>query len=235
MRTCILFILIAMLESTQAQVVYPFNPDSNNDTLIGAGDLLETLSSFGNTFQPASITVDSIPLETVLTELIALVGELQNQISDLEASAITADSVLTLTWKKSFSSMDLTQAEFIDSDLSYADFTGADLSGINMSNSDLYLASLNGSNLSNTNLSNTDLYQASLMGANLSNADLTYAFLGGVDLTGSTVDGANFTSTYLTGATMLCLVGCPILIPDGFECVPDDGCAEPGRTKLQAN
>lgn len=226
---------MAMLGSTQAQVVYPFNPDSNNDSLIGAGDLLESLSTFGSTFLPEPILVDSIPLEVVLANLIEQINQLQATVVSLESAALTADSVLALTWKKSFSGMDLTQAEFIDSDLSHADFSGSNLSGINMSNSDLYSANLDLSDISNTNLSNTDLYDASLIGANMSHADLSFAFLGGADLTGAFVEEANFGDTYLIGATMNCLVGCPVNLPSNFECVADVNCSEPDRFVVQEN
>ncbi|MDA9001827.1 pentapeptide repeat-containing protein [Flavobacteriales bacterium] len=229
----VLILILLASNTTWGQVAYPFNPDSDGDTLIGAGDLLSTLSAFGSAFQPNAITLDSIPLELVLTNLIEQVSQLQAQILELESTAMTADSVFTLSLEKKCFGLDLSGAELLDADLFRADFSGSNLSNSNLTDSDLVLANFYQSNLTNTNLTNTDMYQVNLIEANLSNANFYQAFLGAADLTGATIEGANFQSTYLTGATMSCLVGCPTNLPGSYVCIPDEGCSESGRFKIQ--
>ena len=233
MRSWVLLSLLIVSGSVSSQVIYPFNPDSNGDSLIGASDLIDMLSSFGVTFQPTPITLDEQPLDIVLTSLIQQVNQLQTQLTTLEAQLVSKDSVIALTWGKSLAGLDLTQSQFIEANLSHADLAGANLSGVNLSDSYLYLANLNLSNLSHANLINVDLFEADLTGADLSHANLSFSFLGSADLTGATVEGTDFLDTYLTGAILDCLVGCPVNLPSGFECVPSETCGEPNRFNIQ--
>ena len=52
--------------SAQDAIVYPYNPDADNDELVGVTDLLPLLSVFGEDFQPGEILVDGVALAEVL-------------------------------------------------------------------------------------------------------------------------------------------------------------------------
>ena len=233
MRAGALFFFLMCWGHATSQVDYPYNPDSNGDSLIGISDLIDMLATFGGPFQPAPITLEDEPLESILTTLIQQVNALQTQVADLESEVVSKDSIIALTWGKSFVNADLSGATFIDANLSYADFTGADLSGANLTDSYFYLASLDLSNLSEANLTNTDLFQASLMSADLTGANLSFALLGEADLSGASVAGADFFDTYLNGAILNCLEGCPMNLPNGYACVPDETCGEAERFKIE--
>jgi hypothetical protein len=234
MRICILFILMAMLGSTQAQVVYPFNPDSNNDSLIGSSDLIDVLSSFGSMFETEAITLDEQPLEELLFTLIAEINELQGQVAALEAESLSLDSVLDLTWGKDFSGLELQGFDFQEASLTYADFTQTNLSGSNLFEADCFRAEFNLCNLTGASLATANMFDSQMLGANLSNADCELVYFGYADLTGATLEGADFTNCYLLNATMSCLIGCPSNLPSPYQCIPDETCTEPGRFKIEA-
>lgn len=234
MRVVVFFLFLFFFGSLHAQIVYPFNPDSNSDSLIGSADLIDVLSSFGTMFEAESITLDEQPLEALLSTLIAEINELQGQVAALEAESLNADSVLALTWGKQFAGIDLSQKNFIDANLARANFFESNLAGANLTESDCFEANFNLSNLEGANLTNVDMYQAQLIGANMSDANCTYVFFGYANLSGATVEGADFEDSYLQNATMTCLVGCPINLPSPYACIPDDTCSEPDRFKIEA-
>ena len=80
-----LFTLLLAISSLTAvgQVVYPYNPDGNADTLIGVSDLQDLLVIYGNPFIPSEILVNG-------EELTNLLSEIQNNIDSLWASAGTS-------------------------------------------------------------------------------------------------------------------------------------------------
>jgi len=63
----------------QIQVDYPYNPDDDGDGLISIEDLMGVLSIYATSFDPAGLTIDGVPLEEFLTDLLVLVEALQAQ------------------------------------------------------------------------------------------------------------------------------------------------------------
>ena len=79
----------AVLLKAQSPVVeLPYNPDSDNDELIGTTDLLELLSNFGLEWEGSELTIDSIPLSLWIT---SIANTLQEQ-GDLIDSLLTDGS-----------------------------------------------------------------------------------------------------------------------------------------------
>lgn len=74
--------------SAQDAIVYPYNPDADNDELVGVTDLLPLLSVFGDDFQPGEILVDGVALAEVLMTMQQTIETLQMQVETLEAQAM---------------------------------------------------------------------------------------------------------------------------------------------------
>ena len=72
----------------QDPIVYPYNPDADNDELVGVTDLLPLLSFFGDDFQPGEILVDGVALAEVLMTMQQTIEALQLQVETLEAQAL---------------------------------------------------------------------------------------------------------------------------------------------------
>jgi len=72
----------------QDPIVYPYNPDADNDALVGVTDLLPLLSFFGDDFQPGEILVDGVALAEVLMNMQQTIEALQMQVETLEAQAM---------------------------------------------------------------------------------------------------------------------------------------------------
>ena len=72
----------------QDPIVYPYNPDADNDELVGVTDLLPFLSVFGDDFQPGEILVDGVALAEVLMTMQQTIEALQLQVETLEAQAL---------------------------------------------------------------------------------------------------------------------------------------------------
>ena len=71
-RICLLALLLSAAFCLPAQtIVPPYNPDVDQDSAIGAGDLLGLLPFFGTYFTPGEVTVDG----QTLTEYIAALEE----------------------------------------------------------------------------------------------------------------------------------------------------------------
>ena len=66
------------------QVTYPYNPDGNADSLIGASDIQDLLSGYGLPFLPGQILVDSVGLEQYLDSLKSRVELLESQLMVFE-------------------------------------------------------------------------------------------------------------------------------------------------------
>ena len=71
-----LALLAAFAAAAQVEVVYPYNPDGNADSVISAPDLLDFLPIFGGTFTPEEITVNGEGLSTVLEEMQSVLDSL---------------------------------------------------------------------------------------------------------------------------------------------------------------
>ena len=80
-------LLAASCLTAVGQVTYPYNPDGNADSLIGASDIQDLLSGYGLPFSPSEILVDGQTLTTVLTQL-------QNSIDSLSGLGESGGSVL---------------------------------------------------------------------------------------------------------------------------------------------
>lgn len=78
----------SFLVFAQDAIVYPYNPDADNDELIGITDLLPVLSIFGENFQPGEILVDGVALAELLLTMQETIETLQLQVEALEAQAI---------------------------------------------------------------------------------------------------------------------------------------------------
>ena len=86
--------LISVSLSAQEQVItYPYNPDSDTDSLIAVPDALEFLTLYGNEFIPEPVTVDGVVitewLESTSTQccdsLSSIIDSIQNSILELES------------------------------------------------------------------------------------------------------------------------------------------------------
>lgn len=64
-----LMMVLCSVASAQVEVVYPYNPDGNADSVISAPDLLDLLPIFGGQFTPQEITVNGEGLSIVLEEM----------------------------------------------------------------------------------------------------------------------------------------------------------------------
>jgi hypothetical protein len=84
-----IFTCFALCHSNaQDAIVYPYNPDADNDELVGVTDLLPLLSVFGEDFQPGEIVIDGVALAEVLMTMQQTIESLQTQVEALEASAV---------------------------------------------------------------------------------------------------------------------------------------------------
>lgn len=79
-QTCLLALFLSVCTIASAQTVtLPYNPDANQDSVIGAPDLLEFLPYFGGPFTPGEVLIDG----ENLTEYIAfLEAAAENATSD---------------------------------------------------------------------------------------------------------------------------------------------------------
>ena len=101
---------------------------------------------------------------------------------------------------KTFDNLNLSNAVFYKTDLSYSSFKntildGAILKGANLTGVDLSKIDLSGKDLTGTILTGADLSGKDLTGTIFVHADLTGAILTGADLTGAILTGADLTNT----------------------------------------
>ena len=89
MNRLLTLLLAASCLTAVGQVTYPYNPDGNADSLIGASDIQDLLSGYGLPFSPSEILVDGQTLTTVLTQL-------QNSIDSLSGLGGSGGSVLDM-------------------------------------------------------------------------------------------------------------------------------------------
>jgi microcystin-dependent protein len=76
-RTLLAFtLMLCSVASAQLEVVYPYNPDGNADSMISAPDLLDLLPIFGGAFTPEEVTVDGESLGNVLLGLNATIDSM---------------------------------------------------------------------------------------------------------------------------------------------------------------
>ena len=51
------------LSAQEPSITYPYNPDSNTDSLIGASDLVDFLPFYGEEFTPEPLTIEGMSVE----------------------------------------------------------------------------------------------------------------------------------------------------------------------------
>ena len=51
------------LSAQEPSITYPYNPDSNTDSLIGASDLVDFLPFYGEEFTPEPLTIEGMSLD----------------------------------------------------------------------------------------------------------------------------------------------------------------------------
>lgn len=86
-RFCALVFMVVFSREVQSQLLvnYPYNPDEDNNQLIGSPDLLGFLSYYGEAFTPDPILVDSTDLASVLTSMQQTIAGLQTSVATLQA------------------------------------------------------------------------------------------------------------------------------------------------------
>ena len=95
--------------------------------------------------------------------------------------------------KNSQGSLDLSELELGDAEITQADFSGCDLTGSDFSQS----------NLTEVNFAEADLSGVNFSRANFTECDFTYANLTGADLSYSVVNYCNFSEADMTGAQLI--------------------------------
>ena len=51
------------LSAQEPSITYPYNPDSNTDSLIGASDLVDFLPFYGEEFTPEPLTIEGMSVQ----------------------------------------------------------------------------------------------------------------------------------------------------------------------------
>jgi uncharacterized protein YjbI with pentapeptide repeats len=93
--------------------------------------------------------------------------------------------------------LNLTNVNFLGSNLSHSTLTGS-----NLTNANFFASDLSSSFLNNSKLTDSDLVCANLSGAILTGADLVGAKLTGANLTGATLKGTNLREVDLKGTVL---------------------------------
>lgn len=71
-----------------AQIDLPYNPDADEDALIGTTDLLPLLALFGGEFEPDEILFNDVALVQVILAMQETITELQAQVAALENQSV---------------------------------------------------------------------------------------------------------------------------------------------------
>ena len=86
--TCLALGIAFAAGAQTAQIDLPYNPDADEDSLIGTTDLLPLLALFGGEFEPDEILFNDVALVEVILAMQETIIELQMQVSDLQNAAI---------------------------------------------------------------------------------------------------------------------------------------------------
>ena len=54
---------LLLLYQQEPSITYPYNPDSNTDSLIGASDLVDFLPFYGEEFTPEPLTIEGMSVQ----------------------------------------------------------------------------------------------------------------------------------------------------------------------------
>ena len=92
MRPFLTLALIGLFFSLSAQetLVYPYNPDGNEDGAIASPDLLDVLGVYGNAFTPTEIEIDGVGLLQVIQDLQDQIAAIQLLDVNYVESTLTA-------------------------------------------------------------------------------------------------------------------------------------------------
>ena len=92
MRPFLTLALIGLFFSLSAQetLVYPYNPDGNEDGAIASPDLLDVLGVYGNAFTPTEIQIDGVGLLQVIQDLQDQIAAIQLLDVNYVESTLTA-------------------------------------------------------------------------------------------------------------------------------------------------
>ena len=85
---------LAMLAAfnVTAQVVYPYNPDANGDSVITSLDLLDFLPVFASSFTPNAISINGISLDSLLNNILNSINEQETLIQQLQQKIDSLES-----------------------------------------------------------------------------------------------------------------------------------------------
>lgn len=97
------------LHAQSLNVDYPYNPDADEDSLVGVADLMGLLSTFGDEFEPAAILVNEVGLADFLMAMMTTIEALEAQVAALEAVAMPELSN-HLTWDEDMGTFELSGA-----------------------------------------------------------------------------------------------------------------------------
>lgn len=81
-----MLLILCLSFKTTAQISYPYNPDGNQSGTIGVGDLQDLLSTYGQTFSPGVILVDSIELSELLSSIQLQINALEEAVAESTSS-----------------------------------------------------------------------------------------------------------------------------------------------------
>ena len=237
-------------------VTLPYNPDSEPDGIIGAVDVVESLSIYGQNFTPGEILVDGETLGSVISGLTSTIDSLNQVVNTLNADLMSLQTLLSsevqylqneIYWLQSeISALPAMMLETAvnknpsgilpPGSMPPGDWTAANLEdqlfpGPSFQYSVFDHAYLGGASLNTSSfqLFNMDYSYTSFHGARFYYTDVTNCNFTGADFSEADLEGVNLTTCTLTDATMNCLVTCPSGLPSGYVCTSDPTCHLSGR------
>jgi uncharacterized protein YjbI with pentapeptide repeats len=134
----------------------------------------------------------------------------ENAATASKRKAVEAFLARYAAGERSFTKIDLSEADLSGINLTLADLQEAQLIWANLQEASLYHVNLLGAKLRHANLKGAKLRSANLRGADFLNADLS-----GTDLSWSNLTGANLTGANLTDANLKNAVLDNVIMPDG--------------------
>lgn len=86
---------LAICFGAHAQITYPYNPDGNADSLIGASDIQDLLSNYGLPFSPGEIMISGESLFDLLTNMQARIDSLDAELQGFSFVGLNANKSLS--------------------------------------------------------------------------------------------------------------------------------------------
>ena len=94
MKQILTWMAFALCCGAHAQITYPYNPDGNADSLIGASDIQDLLSNYGLPFSPGEIMVSGESLFDLLTNMQARIDSLDAELQGFSFVGLNANKSL---------------------------------------------------------------------------------------------------------------------------------------------